>query len=222
VSSSAQSLLFGSVFFDSAVFLAVSSFGQSPNSIEPSLNMSNESPPGRPAKFTPAVQERLLTVIRLGAYRNAACDFAGITPETLRIWLRRGEAEGAGPYWEFCTALKQAEAAACIKALGTIRLAMEQNWQAAAWFLERKRPQEWGRRERHEHTGKDGGPIRTQVRLGDLPPHERRARLDAIARRFGIDSLPQAAAGHPGNALCRIEGPLEGQLDIGQQSAEPD
>jgi hypothetical protein len=195
-------------FFGSAFFLAVSSFGQSPNSIEPSLNMSNETPPGRPAKFTPAVQERLLNVIRLGAYRNAACDFAGITPETLRIWLRRGEADGEGPYWEFCTALKQAEAAACIKALGTIRLAMEQNWQAAAWFLERKRPQEWGRRERHEHTGKDGGPIRTQVRLGDLPPDERRARLDALAQRFGIDSLPQAdATGRPGGPPRRIEGP---------------
>jgi len=170
--------------------------------------MTNETPTGRPAKFTAEVQERLLTVIRLGAYRNAACDFAGIAPETLRIWLRRGEAEAAGPYREFYKALKEAEAAACIKALGTIRIAMEQNWQAAAWFLERKRPKEWGRRERHEHTGKDGGPIRTQVRLGDLPPDERRARLDAIAQRFGIDGLPQAdGPGRPSGPPRRIEGP---------------
>jgi transposase len=151
-------------------------------------------PFGRPSKLTPEIQEKLLSVIKLGAYRTVACDFAGITPETLRNWIRRGETDGVGPYYEFTSALKQAEASACLKALGTIRTAMEQSWQAAAWFLERKRPKEWAKRERHELTGKDGGPIRTQVRLGDLPPHERRARLDAIARRLGIEALSQSDA----------------------------
>ena len=163
---------------------------------------------GRPSKLTADVQEKLLAVIKLGAYRAAACDFAGITPETLRNWLRRGEAEGEGPCFELATQLKQAEASACIKALGTIRTAMEANWQAAAWFLERKRPKEWGRRERHELTGKDGGPIRTQVRLGELPPHERRARLDALADRFRIEEAPSAdAAGLPQDHPLRIAGP---------------
>ena len=73
-------------------------------------------PMGRPSKLTADVQEKLLAVIKLGAYRAAACDFAGITPETLRNWLRRGEAEGEGPCFELATQLKQAEASACIKA----------------------------------------------------------------------------------------------------------
>ncbi len=82
-------------------------------------------PIGRPTKLTPDIQEKILTVIKLGAYRTAACDFAGISPETLRNWMRRGENEGEGPYWELAAAVKQAEASACIKALGTIRTAME-------------------------------------------------------------------------------------------------
>lgn len=169
--------------------------------------MSNETI-GRPTKLTPDIQEKILTVIKLGAYRSAACDFAGITAETLRNWIRRGENEGVGPYWEFATAVKQAEASACLKALGTIRNAMEQEWQAAAWFLERKRPKEWAKRERHELTGKDGGPIRTQVRLGELSPHDRRARLDALAQRFGVEELPQAdSPGIPQDPPRRIEGP---------------
>lgn len=173
--------------------------------------MSNETI-GRPTKLTPDIQEKILTVIKLGAYRAAACDFAGITAETLRNWIRRGENEGVGPYWEFAAAIKQAEASACLKALGTIRNAMEQEWQAAAWFLERKRPKEWAKRERHELTGKDGGPIRTQVRLGELSPHDRRARLDALAQRFGVEELPQAdSPGIPQDPPRRIEGPPDAE-----------
>ena len=33
------------------------------------------------------------------------------------------------------------------------------SWQAAAWLLERKDPKHFGKQERIEHTGKDGGPI---------------------------------------------------------------
>src|SRR5580658_5839288 len=169
-------------------------------------------PIGRPTKLTPDIQEKILTVIKLGAYRTAACDFAGISPETLRNWMRRGENEGEGPYVEFAAAIKQAEASACLKALGTIRTAMESQWQAAAWFLERKRPKEWGKRERHELTGKDGGPIRTQVRLGELSPHDRRARLAAFAERFGIEEPPQAAPPAAPPAIDRrIEGPPDAE-----------
>ena len=148
---------------------------------------------------------------RLGGPPEGGLRLWGDSPETLRNWLRRGEEETAGPFFEFRMAIKQAEAAACIKALGTIRSAMEESWQAAAWFLEATSVQKnGGVCERHEHTGRDGGPIRTQLRLGDLPPHERRARLNAIARRLGVDGLPQDdGAGPAGGPPRRIAGPSD-------------
>jgi hypothetical protein len=40
--------------------------------------------------------------------------------------------------------------------------AVQGDWKAAAFILERKWPQNWGRRFNLEHTGKDGGPIQQQ------------------------------------------------------------
>ena len=36
-------------------------------------------------------------------------------------------------------------------------------WQADAWLRERKNPDRWGRRDRMEHSGKDGGDIKIVV-----------------------------------------------------------
>jgi hypothetical protein len=63
-------------------------------------------------------------------------------------------------------------------------------WQAAAWKLERRFPDKYGRRERLEHVGPEGGPIE----VSSETPDERVARLKARAdeliskRTAGIDS----------------------------------
>ena len=44
----------------------------------------------------------------------------------------------------------------------------EFDWRAAAWRLERKFPNRWGRHDRHEVTGPDGGPIQHEVTIADL------------------------------------------------------
>lgn len=36
-------------------------------------------------------------------------------------------------------------------------------WQAAAWMLERMYGKEWGRKERHEVSGPNGAPLKTDV-----------------------------------------------------------
>ena len=60
-----------------------------------------------------------------------------------------------------------------------IAKAVDKNWQAAAWWLERRHPAEYARREKVEMTGKDGGPIESRT-VTDLPDHERRALAEAI------------------------------------------
>lgn len=92
--------------------------------------------------------------------------------------MKRGSDSKAGVYFEFFEAVKTAEAQAVARSVATIQAASRKSWQAAAWWLERKHPDEWGRKERHEHVGKDGEPIKL-----DMDPRDALlARLETIAR----------------------------------------
>lgn len=64
------------------------------------------------------------------------------------------------PYREFREAIKGAEAQAEAAAVVVIREAMPTSWQAAAWYLERRYPDRYARRERTEVSGPGGGPLR--------------------------------------------------------------
>jgi hypothetical protein len=102
---------------------------------------------GRPSKLTDATITKLEQAILLGATYDLAARYAGIGPSTLRAW--RAEAEQARPGTLAHTLLQRLEAAegkAAIHWLDQIeRAALDGNWQAAAWKLERRYPSEYGR-----------------------------------------------------------------------------
>ena len=54
---------------------------------------------------------------------------------------------GAGVIQRFCRPLKRPRREARLRFVGIIATAARTSWQAAAWFLERRVPAEWGRRE---------------------------------------------------------------------------
>lgn len=119
---------------------------------------------GRRSKLTPERKQKLVDALKGGNYRQTAALYAGIGVSTFYRWLEIGEADlerdKQSPERELLEAVKEAEAQAEIAAIALIsRAAADGSWQAAAWRLERKYPDRWGRRERHEHTGVDGGPI---------------------------------------------------------------
>lgn len=115
-------------------------------------------PVGRPSKLTPERQRRLLEAIRGGNYYETACAYAGIDYQTLRNWMKRGEEEGEGVYFEFFEAVKKAEADAEVSAVQAIRSGFGDDWRAAMTLLERRYPDRWGRRERMDlqHSGEIG------------------------------------------------------------------
>jgi transposase len=121
----------------------------------------------RPTKLSPDLQKAIVDAIRAGNYMETAAAFAGVAKQTFYNWLRRGRRARSGRYREFVDAVKKALAEAEVRDLEVIRQAatgtgpFEENpqWQAAAWRLERRNPKRWGRKDRHEVTGKDGGPI---------------------------------------------------------------
>lgn len=95
----------------------------------------------RPLKYSPQRVEAILGALRLGNTRAAAAAYAGVDDETLRRWMPR--------FPEFRAAVVKAEADAEVRAVAEIRQAYQAgNWTAAAWWLERRRPQDWGRKDR--------------------------------------------------------------------------
>ena len=147
---------------------------------------------GRPEKLTPKLQDDIVKVIRSGNYIETACAFVGINKTTFYDWLKRGAREkdrvernprakvrkSERKYVEFSNAIEKALAHAEIRDVAIIGKAAEKEWQAAAWLLERKFPDGWGRKDKYslEHTGKDGGAIETsqkqEIDLSNLTDKE--------------------------------------------------
>jgi transposase len=99
----------------------------------------------RPTKLTPEVQEIIVSALKLGASKKKACQYAGITEKSFYEWLQRAERDEQ-PYREFSEQIEKAEADHYVRALAQIETAARSGtWQASAWKLERKYPEEWGR-----------------------------------------------------------------------------
>ena len=102
----------------------------------------------RPRKDTDARLTKLCQAIELGGTYELACKYAGIGASTLRKWRAK-----PGPARDRLEArLAEAEGRAVVRWLGQIeQAALEGNWQAAAWKLERRYPEQYGRQIlRHE------------------------------------------------------------------------
>jgi transposase len=103
----------------------------------------------RPTKFTPQVQARILDAIALGLTYEQAATSAGVHEESFRKFRLRNA--------EFVGALKKAEIDGMTARLERIQMAAVRDgaWQADAWWLERRYPDQWGKRERVDvnHTG---------------------------------------------------------------------
>jgi transposase len=147
---------------------------------------------GRPTKRTPETEEAIFAALRKGMTKKAAAASGGITYTTLREW------EQAFP--EFAEALKAAEADSQQELLKKIWTASDQQWQAAAWMLERRWPQDFARRQALEMSGPDGGPIETASRPAELSDEELRDALRARLTTPSEDGAAAEAAGAPADS----------------------
>lgn len=101
----------------------------------------------QPTKLTPEAHRAICKAVAGGVSRQVAAAAAGVHPRTFQRWLsagRRELAEGrAGDYATLAEGVALAEARAHRRAVGIIRKAMRTTWQAAAWWLERRYPEDW-------------------------------------------------------------------------------
>lgn len=111
----------------------------------------NDSNGGRPTILTPERHKVICDAIADGATREVAAAAAGVGESTLYQWLKKGR-DGLEPYVEFAEAIEKADAEGELSNIRTIKSASASTWQAAAWLLERKHPERWGRRDRMDVT----------------------------------------------------------------------
>jgi hypothetical protein len=100
-------------------------------------------PTGRPSALTPEVQRRLCDAIAAGNTRHDAAEYAGVAESTLRAWLAQGRRRRRGKLRALLQAVQKAEAEAVVRNVAIIQKAAATSWQAAAWWLERKRDGDW-------------------------------------------------------------------------------
>ncbi len=105
---------------------------------------------GQPTKLNPEITLRIVSYIRAGAYIETAAQAAGIHKDTFYEWLKTASkhrtAQKVTEYTQFSDAIEKAAAESELSDLTHIGRAAPSNWQAAAWRLERKHPEKYGRR----------------------------------------------------------------------------
>ena len=107
-------------------------------------------------KYLPQLESVLIG----GATIKDACAYVGIGQSSFYEWTR--------DYPQFSEAIEKARASAKVACVTQIRQAAKSEWQAAAWFLERSDPSNWGRKDMIISLGLDPTLLRTLKQRADL------------------------------------------------------
>lgn len=144
---------------------------------------------GRPPEINEELIEKITRVIKAGNYVETAAALNGVCKKTLYNWFRKGQ-KGNTLYSKLVHAVQQAISESEVRDVNVIdkeargrdaeydksgkkiREAVTVNWKAAAWRLERKHPERWGRREQVKLVEGDVG-------FSDAGSHDK--IMDAIA-----------------------------------------
>lgn len=128
------------------------------------------------SKLTRELLQRVVAAIRVGNRIDVAAKANGVHPDTLMLWMRKGREATRGLYHDLAVGVDRAVAESEMRDLGVVDAASAEQWQAAAWKLERRYPEHYGRRMRHEgqvdvrheHVIRADAPVEKLEQLRDL------------------------------------------------------
>lgn len=119
---------------------------------------------GRPPTITDDIIQKIGNAIKVGNYVEVAAALNGISKQCLYKWFKKGQS-GKGLYGKLVDVVQQSISYSEARDVAVVdkeaqgrnaeydekgkllRESMPVNWKAAAWRLERKHPDRWGRRE---------------------------------------------------------------------------
>lgn len=99
---------------------------------------------GRIPKLNPETVGIITRGVADGMPRRHAAALAGVSESAVAKWLAAGRKKTSGPHFQFVQAIKKAEAEAIARNVTVVQAAADKSWQAAAWWLERRFPDEFG------------------------------------------------------------------------------
>lgn len=135
---------------------------------------------GRKTKYTPGTVNKICSYLKKGNTKKVSALLSGINEDTFYDWMAK--------FPEFSESVKKAEAEAEESKIRTIREAEEDGeWQAAAWWLERRRREDYALIKREvEMSNKDDKPFKVAgtidvfSKIAGMSDDEIRARLNEL------------------------------------------
>lgn len=112
--------------------------------------------------------DTFLATLEFAGNAYVAAARAGISIRSVYNWIGRGQTEPSGILHDFWVRCEKAMANFELRQLGNIQDAANHgDAKASMWLLERLLPWRYMKREQHEHTGPNGGPVVIQVEWPD-------------------------------------------------------
>lgn len=108
---------------------------------------------GRPTKLDDLVCKRIVDAIAEGCTRAGAAKAAGVSRTSVQEWLARGR-DGEPEYADFADKVRAAEGKIENRVVSALLQAVEGGHVGAMMFwLERRRHEDWGKRDQVTHVG---------------------------------------------------------------------
>jgi len=102
---------------------------------------------GRKTKLTARLERKIVKYVKAGNYVKTVCQAVDIEESTFYRWLQRAE-RGEEPFASFASRLYRAKSIAEIALVNKVMKAAKdpKYWKAAAFMLERTRPENFSRK----------------------------------------------------------------------------
>ena len=122
-------------------------------------------PVGRPRALDTMKKENFLAFISAGGSRKKAAQYVGVGVTTIANEAKRDE--------EFAKRLELAEASCYMHHLQIVAKAGQEDWRASAFILERKFPEEFGKRTDVNVGGQPNNPVEIRPQINEYLVHTR-------------------------------------------------
>lgn len=139
-------------------------------------------------KFSKEMVNRFVQYLQEGNYISTCCKLCGIDNSTFYEWKAKAEV-GDPEYVDFVEKIAQAEAEAeQVHVKNILDKGKEGVWQCDAWWLERKFPEKWGRRDRiNVGANDDDKQIEISIKIKE-PDNDQTDRMGAKSETSRLDN----------------------------------